>query len=347
MSSFWRFQWAGWALFLVATAGLKFWVFASVADALLATVVFDGFSFLFSLALWLVFRRVPRDAPQTRLIGMVIVASLVGALLHVAYGAALSRWAPFRENPALPLDMALMTMGAYRFLLFSVWSALYFWLRNERLRKRADDAARTAQLQALRAQLDPHFAFNAINSILAEIPVNPNHAEAICHELARYLRYSLAHRHDERVALADELDAMEGYLRVEEARFARKLRFRFDIAAEARYALVPGFFLQPLIENAVKHGMRSVHDERGAVCDIVVKAALFEQQVFLQVTNSGKWRSPAADVVTQEHAHEGVGLATLRDRLNLLFPSTHRFAIARDDDDDVVTVSMSFPRASS
>jgi two-component system, LytTR family, sensor kinase len=343
MSAFWRFQWAGWALFLVATAGLKFWVFASVADAAMATVVFDGFSFLFSLVLWHIFRRVPSDTPQTRLIAMVIVASFVGALLHLAYGAALSRWTPLRENPALPLDMALMTMGAYRFLLFSVWSTLYLWLRNERLRKRADDAARTAQLQALRAQLDPHFAFNAINSILAEIPVNPNNAEAICHELARYLRYSLAHRHDERVALADELDAMEGYLRVEETRFAGKLRFRFDIAAEARYALAPGFFLQPLIENAVKHGMRSAHDERGAVCEIVVKAALVEQQVFLQVTNSGTWRPPATDVAT--NAHEGVGLATLRDRLHLLFPSTHRFSIAHDD--DTVTVSMSFPRSSS
>jgi two-component system, LytTR family, sensor kinase len=342
-SEFWRFQAAGWALFALATAALKLGVYPSVRDAAIATLVFDGFSFLISLALWRLYRPVPHDSSRLRLIVIVGAVSLGGAMLHVAYGAALARWTPLRENPALPLDMALMTMGAFRFLVFGVWSALYLWLRNERLRKRADDAARVAQLQALRAQLDPHFAFNAINSILAEIPVNAKNAEAICHELTRYLRYSLAHRHDERVALSEELDALEGYLRVEAARFAGRLRYRFEIESAARYALVPGFFLQPLIENAVKHGMRSLRDEPGAHCEIAVKASVVEKQLCMQVSNTGRWRPPFVD--SSANAHEGVGLSTLRERLRLLFPTTHRFEISHDE--ERVAITMCFPHGAS
>jgi LytS/YehU family sensor histidine kinase len=212
-------------------------------------------------------------------------------------------------------------------LLFSAWSFLYLWLKSE-FRTRAEQAraaesataALRAELQLLRAQLDPHFLFNALNGISAEIPVHPQTALVMLRELSDYLRFSLEHRDVPVVPLDAELDAMTGYLKIEQMRFGDRLRVRVEAENSVRQRSIPTFLLQPLVENAVKHAMRTSEGP----WDLCIEVSAKSESVRVRVRNTGA-------LVSSETKGTGVGLPLLRRRLELLYPQRHRFSLQEQD----------------
>lgn len=221
------------------------------------------------------------------------------------------------ERAPAEVQSFLLLMGALlRSCVFIIWSLLYFgivlWLESAEARLRAvqrEAEARTSELRQLRAQVNPHFLFNALNSVLAEKD-NPAAVERITQELAEYLRFSLRPSGDFQ-ALGDELDALEHYLRVEKARFEEKLSYAIDAGPEARAARVPVATVQPLVENAMKYGRRT----SAGPLHLKVAAAVDAHAGVLRVAveNTGRWLEfdPARS--------HGIGLANLRRRLELLF----------------------------
>jgi LytS/YehU family sensor histidine kinase len=207
---------------------------------------------------------------------------------------------------------------------FMAWSLGYYWLwaDTERSREsgRREEAQREAQrmeLLMLRAQLDPHFLFNSLNAIAAEIPSHPDSATEMVNELSDYLRYSLDHRKDPFVPLSAEVRAMEAYLRIQHARFGDRLKFSIDITPDAASRAVPCFLLQPLVENAVKHGL----DRRGeGVLEISLAARRFADTLEIRVRNSGALKTP-------DPSRTGVGLETLRRRLEIHYLDRHAFQL--------------------
>ena len=142
--------------------------------------------------------------------------------------------------------------------------------------------AQKSELQLLRFQLDPHFLFNTLNGIASEIPSNPTAAVQMVAELASYLRYSLDHRSHLLTPLAVELDTTNAYLKIQVARFGDKLQTSIIATPATREVLVPSFLLQPLVENAFKHGF----NHAPAPWDLVVAAEVHADRLKIEIRNN-------------------------------------------------------------
>ena len=258
-------------------------------------------------------------------IGVVMIATAAlgvpGLLRHPA-GPAMTititpedrqRWAYlYAVLPVFPTTM--VTIISYH-LVFQRMQAL-----QTRARELSELAA-TAQLAALRAQLNPHFLFNSLNSIAQLIHVDPDRAEACVERLAELLRYVLKRAEKDFVPLAEELDVTGAYLDIERARFAERLQVETDIDQAALTALVPNFILQPLVENAVKHGLsRKVGPGR-----VRIEARAANDVLMLSVHDDGVGMT---DATLGQIYERGVGLRNLRDRLERLYGPTHVPAIS-------------------
>ena len=194
-----------------------------------------------------------------------------------------------------------------------LWVALFFgarmWNRQqqaERLVLEASSRARVAELEMLRYQLNPHFVFNALNSIRALIPEQAADARRIVNEFSELLRYTLRPAPRAPVTIDDELAAIKRYLSVEQIRYDSTLSVNYDIDPGARAVQVPGFTLQPLVENALRHGRA-----RATPFAIRIGARLDGDQLVLEVMNTGS--------LNRFLPGTGTGLANLRERLQRWF----------------------------
>lgn len=183
---------------------------------------------------------------------------------------------------------------------------------------------RTAQLEMLRYQLNPHFLFNALISISDLIKEDPALATRTMTTLMAYLRYALQPAGLPTTPLAEEVKALSSYLTIEKVRFEERLQVEFEIAKEAESVKVPSFILQPLVENAIKYGMRT----SPMPLRIWVLAEYRERELLLEVVNSGTLHLPDG-VVKPEGT--GIGLTNIRERLQVLFPNNHEFSLFEEN----------------
>lgn len=182
-------------------------------------------------------------------------------------------------------------------------------LRNSEAVKaaRAESAAREAQLTMLRYQLNPHFLFNTLNSIQSLVSSRRTEAAtAMIASLSNFLRYSLYKDGKERVTVDQELEAIDLYLQIEQSRFCDRLTVAYDVADEARGALVPSMLLQPLVENAIKHAIAP--SEQGG--SVIISAYRARDRLELAVTDSGHGH---ADL--PRRGGSGLGLRNIKQRL--------------------------------
>jgi LytS/YehU family sensor histidine kinase len=173
-----------------------------------------------------------------------------------------------------------------------------------------------AELRNLRLQLQPHFLFNALNTISSTMYRDVNAADEMLAQLAELLRASLRTAKTDEVALDTELSTLECYLTIMRARFGERLRIEIEIAPETRSALVPSMILQPLVENAIRHG----NAERVGEGRIVLRAFSRVNELVLEVEDDGPG-SPIA----QDSDTTGTGLSVTTERLQLLYGDDHRF----------------------
>ncbi|UXI65777.1 sensor histidine kinase [Tahibacter amnicola] len=164
-----------------------------------------------------------------------------------------------------------------------------------------------ARLAALRAQLEPHFLFNALNTIAVLMREDVDAAERVLVRLSSLLRRTLEASDTREIPLRDELAFVEAYLAVESARFDDRLSYAIEVAPEWQHAAVPCLILQPLVENAVRHGLA----ERGAPLHITIQAHRRDDSLVLRVKDDG------AGMV--KDAADGIGLSNTRSRLALLY----------------------------
>jgi signal transduction histidine kinase len=227
------------------------------------------------------------------------------------------------------LDVPLSTMGNILSIIGMVSTIsmlgsaiVYLEIFHNRLR-RAEQSAIRAELQALRAKIDPHFLFNSLNSIAALIRSDPARAENVTESLADLFRYSLDASSRPSVTLAEEIESVEIYLVIERARFGERLQVAIDIGPEIRSARVPSLLLQPLVENAVRHGV----GRTDGICEVVVQARCEEGSVRLRVTDSGPGFSSTDRAIVMAR---GTGLANVAERLHYQFGERARLAILRN-----------------
>jgi len=333
--SYWIFQLTFWSLVLLPdflTIGRRpslldfLWSVANIGLLVLATHVFHV----------LAKRRGWLYLPPSSMIARIAVAVVLMAAIYFAGGfpeklfSGPERYRLFRD-PAIIMGYALGTL-----VLSCAWAGCYLALSEAERRRglefqevQARLAAREAQLRNLSAQLNPHFLFNSLNTLRELMIESPERAQLVITKLSILLRYALRTGSAEFIGLADELEAIDGYLAVEAARYEERLRVRWEIDSRARSARVPPMLLQPLVENAVKHGA-ACKPEGG---EVTIRALTHNGQLVLEVLNSGEVKASSGS---------GVGLQNTRDRLQLLYGARAHFALL-DTKAGCVRASVTLP----
>jgi two-component system, LytTR family, sensor kinase len=194
---------------------------------------------------------------------------------------------------------------------------------QQRERRAAELEARltSAKLQALRMQINPHFLFNTLNSIAALVYVNPRAADEMLGDLSELLRRSLDSMDEQEIPLAQELEFIGAYLNIEQKRFGERLRVEQSVPDELMKALVPALILQPLVENAVRHGI----EPQRAPGMISIGAKQEDNHLHLIIRDNG--RGLSGDAGNSER--RGIGLANTRARLQGLYGANQRFNLDR------------------
>ena len=197
-------------------------------------------------------------------------------------------------------------------ILLWLWAAVWVgmqminrWRRGEIAKWQAEAAARALELQVLRAQINPHFLFNALNNLRALINEDPARAREMLSRLSNTLRHTLQHSAKERVPLADELAVVRDYVALEQLHHEERLRVDWQVDPATAGASVPPMLLQLLVENAIKHGI--ARTPGGGVVDI--RIARHGDKLSVAVSNPGQWKPGSSADST------GLGLANLRERL--------------------------------
>jgi signal transduction histidine kinase len=241
---------------------------------------------------------------------------------------------------------ALLGMGAWSALTNTellasairgmfLWSWLVYWLilgaaqiyryyehylSSELRVERLERSFSEARLNALRMQLDPHFLFNALNTISSQVERDPKLARGMIGHLGDLLRLSLESKDKQEVPLTEEMAFLEHYLAIQRIRFGQHLTVDLRIAPDVKYALVPSFLIQPLVENAIRHGI----SRRASGGTVTVSAQRLENQLNIRVLDDGVGLPAGWRLETST----GLGLSVTRERIAGLHPDgTSHFAV--------------------
>jgi two-component system LytT family sensor kinase len=201
-----------------------------------------------------------------------------------------------------------------------------------------------AELQALRAQISPHFIYNALAAVAGYIHTRPDEARELLTEFAEFIRYAFRGQRPH-VSLADELEYVQKYLRLQQARFGSRLTVHWDIDAQVIETMVPVLSLQPLVENAVRHGL----ERRGGRGTIEVRACAAGPEIELRVSDDGVGMDSArarAALDGTVPARAGIGLSNVQSRLQATFGPSYGLHIDSAPGRGT-TVTIRLPRSPS
>jgi signal transduction histidine kinase len=180
-----------------------------------------------------------------------------------------------------------------------------------------------SHLNALRLQLEPHFLFNTLNAISSELAANPELAREMIEDLGVLLRQSLDCQGSKEITLAQELALLDRYLAIQKLRFGDRIAVQIEVEPATLSAMVPSMFLQPLVENAIRHGLEG----RLSGGHIIVSAGHVDDQLHVRVLDDGVGLPPQWRIETSA----GLGINVTRERLQALYaePDGHEFTVSR------------------
>jgi two-component system LytT family sensor kinase len=328
----WRFAALFWTLFGVVT-GIQVWISMITHGHSVPLLIFynvaisEGWLVATIVIVWLA-RRFPVVPPRTLPILVHLLAACVIAVVHGFYWLGLMIvLRPYDRMTAEVSQLDIADVLFYRlpleWLLYCmVLGAAMAFEFYERYRERALQAAQLetsladARLHALELQIQPHFLFNTLNAISGLVRVKRNdEAITMLAGLSELLRYTLDHAGDQKVPLDAELAVLRRYLEIQRARFPDRMSFTIDASTDVGKAAVPTLLLQPLAENAVRHGI-----ELSAAPGVVnVRAFHNGGQLIIEVFNSG---------TLGERTDSGIGVRNTLDRLRHLYGDEARFELS-------------------
>jgi hypothetical protein len=304
-------------------------------------------SMLFAMPMFAVFKKTV-DWPQS-MRAMILIATVIGtAIANTIFDLFFQAWIASNLVPEwsfLPSDIGRAYRSALNYtLIFGVNMALFqvsfarrAALKQELQLSEARSSAQQAQLAALRYQLNPHFLFNALNSISALIVTKRNEdAERMTDKLSSFLRTSLNADPGELVPLEEELALTEEYLDIESVRFGERLDVNVECAPGACEALVPSFLVQPLVENAIKHGVAPSRDP----VRIDIQASVQGSELCIRVTNCVSADAESNQVRRQGSQRKGVGLMNVRRRLEAVYGKSATVVAEPVDNSFVATICI-------
>jgi len=336
ISSFWALHISGWLVFLAATIWISYRGPWTDLKSLVPVLAPYPVGFLVCLPLRFFYRGIRiQKRPLASSIFIGIIVSLAAAHLWLAVDLALllfgqvppylRSFAAFSKVYPTLMYSRVMPLLGWTFLYLGIKSRWELIQEEERTNK-ASALAQTAQLQMLRYQLNPHFLFNAMNSIRALIDEDEKKARELVTELSEFLRYSLDSRDYANVPLRNEIEAIRHYFAIQKKRYEDKLEVVYEVEPQAGDVPVLSFLVHPLVENAVKYGMRT------SPLPLVVhlRAKVRGDALLIEVCNTGRWITPGSRDGRIDGG-TGTGLENVRRRLDNAFPGRHRFDIVESE----------------
>jgi two-component system, LytTR family, sensor kinase len=340
----WRFAVIFWTLFGVIT-GIQVWISMITHGHSVPLLIFyhvaisAGWLLATIVIVWLA-RRFPVVPPRSLSILVHLLAAFAIAVVHSFYWLGLMlALKPFDRMTAEPSQLDVPQILFYRLplellLYCMVLGGAVAFDFYERYRERALQAAQLetsladARLHALELQIQPHFLFNTLNAISGLVRVKRNdEAITMLAGLSELLRYTLDHAGDQKVPLDAELAVLRRYLEIQRARFPDRMSFTIDVSAEAGRGAVPTLLLQPLAENAIRHGI-----ELSASPGVVnVRAFRNNGHLNIEVFNTG---------TLGQRSGSGIGVRNTLDRLRHLYGDEGRFDLATVQGGVMASVSI-------
>ncbi len=286
---------------------------------------------MYSLAMWEsmlaarrhLYRQVPLHDVRSgavHVLGVAAAATLAFAsvtAVEVAFCAVVGV-----DDGASPFGTIVGVSFGFAVVVTTVLYLVDFFRRS----RRAEQAAVAAELRALRAQVNPHFLFNALNSVAALTRTRPAEAEGVVERLADLFRYTLRASDRPMVSLADEVESVRLYVSVEAVRFRDRLHVVIEVPDALLGAAVPSLSLQPLVENAVKYGVARTEEP----CAVLIRAEQVQSAGGPAVECTVRDTGPGFASTGPEVFEAGTGLRNVRDRLELLFGDDTAFEVLPD-----------------
>jgi len=299
--------------FIVLLFNYKFSVNIAATEAFIGVLLFA----IIGLIIWYPTNYIPyrREAPFYSILTHVLAGLVLIIVWLFTVTGILSVIFNSDENYQEYLDISMLSRGIIGAMIYIVMVLIYYlvsYARRLRERANAEEKLRTlvkeSELNLLKSQINPHFLFNSLNSVSSLIMNNPNEAREMIVRLSDFLRYSLKHRKNEFVTLEEELIRMQDYLAIEQGRFGDKLKYNLSVSDVCKKFKVPTMILQPLIENAIKHG---VYESLEPVL-VDFKCEIFEDSLILRLGNDFDPNQP-------KRGGTGMGLQNVSERVRLAY----------------------------
>ena len=315
---YWILQLGGWFAWMLNEAVLYTnqygwhwaWLYASLANISLAIFLTHQYKNIIKVNSW-------QDLPLfTMLRNHFIILCLMAACL-VGLNLPIDQYL-LGENFEVQLSPFIITQYLFNFMKpLAIWMLIYFFFQYskkqlvmERENNQLERAIQETEGKVLRAQMNPHFVFNALNSIRALITEDPAKAKKGINQLSKLLRSSLLTERKKTISIAEELDTILDYLNLEKIRYEERLAWKIEVPKEISQAQIPPMLLQTLVENAIKHGI--AHSSKEGL--IQIKGEIASEMIHLQVINPGHLKTKGEST--------GIGLVNSQNRLQLLFGET-------------------------
>lgn len=340
---FWFFQIVGW---LVFTTGMKIYYSEREVYSFLTFYRFYityVLGFLLTLGLRYYYQRILRGHRSiTFIVINIFVASLIIHIIWVPIDVLVSLpyLSPEELNEFLAPFKNFNFLDYYKdnlfwYIVILLWSVLYvglkFWIELIGIKEKSEKAALLAQksqLQMLRYQLNPHFLFNSLNSIQALVYDDPEHADKMITELSDFLRFTIRDKDKLCIPLGEEVKIVEKYLSMEKTRFPDRLDYKISVTEQASKVEVIAFILQPFVENAVKHGLKSSPEK----LLVTIMGYAEAHRLYLEVRNNGPW--------IENKKNDGVGIQNVFDRLQMAYPNKYNMHIYKNPDSVCILIEI-------
>jgi len=329
-----------WFIFTVIQTSVEFFIFdTSLQFAITDSAVFSFLFFILGIVMWFPVRymsfsekRVLSSFFNHLLLGLVMLSLWIfsGYLILKFFIAGDESSMKFLET-SLPYRSI---MGALVFILLIM--LYYLMVYSENLKRKINNEAnlktliREAELSALKAQINPHFLFNSLNSVSSLTMRDPAGARKMIIQLSEFLRYALKHKEKEVTSLDEEIQNIDRYLEIEKIRFEGRLIFEKNIPEDCKLLNLPNMILQPLFENAIKHGVYE------SLEPVTIHMDCLHNSDFLVITITNNY-----DEAFHARKGAGIGLRNISSRLKLIYGADD--LIITSGENGVYTVILKIP----
>jgi len=330
---YWITQVSGWGILTIANL-LVISSFGSITLNQVALWIFLGFVGLIVSHLYRYYIKKHNwsNLPLKKIAPRVILGSFIsGLIIFIPVYLTEHILQTDKNSEHLIASIAMSIINLTSIML--VWSLIYFAIHYFENSKKAEiealifeAAVKDFELKTLKAQLNPHFMFNAMNSIRALIEEDPQNAKDAITKLSNIMRYTLRIERTETVPLSDELKTIQDYLDLEKIRFEERLQYNISSTPSADRVEIPPMMVQTLVENGIKHGISKLTD--GGKIDIA--ASTNDSVLVIQIRNDGRFNEDAMK------ASQGFGVSNTKQRLSLLYGEKASLTLNNENENKVL-----------